>query len=93
MNSIPEFLAVGEEVTDAEEGKLCFLLWCFRVHHSCSLESFLLFSQEIATGNLGFFDSRASTVEVAIRGNEYIIHQSPTLLSSSRAGGTTGAGM
>ncbi|KAJ5738897.1 hypothetical protein N7493_002052 [Penicillium malachiteum] len=55
-------------------------------------ESFLLFTQDIPTGNLGFIDSRAATVDVSIRDNEYTIHQSPTLLSSSRAGGTTGAG-
>lgn len=30
---------------------------------------------------------------MTISGNEYTVHQSPTLLSSSRAGGTTGAGM
>ncbi|CEJ59273.1 hypothetical protein PMG11_07904 [Penicillium brasilianum] len=54
-------------------------------------EAFLLFSQEIPTTNLGFVDSRASSLDVTIRGNEYIIHQSPTILSSSRAGGTTGA--
>ena len=55
-------------------------------------EAFLLFSQNIPTANLGFVDSRATEVEVAIRDVEYIIHQSPTLLSSARAGGTTGAG-
>ncbi|OQE31851.1 hypothetical protein PENSTE_c001G01420 [Penicillium steckii] len=54
-------------------------------------EAFLLFSQDIPTGNLGFLEPRASTVDVTIRGNEYTVHQSPTLLSSSRAGGTTGA--
>ncbi|KAJ5814300.1 uncharacterized protein N7503_001050 [Penicillium pulvis] len=54
-------------------------------------ESFFLFSQEIVTGNLGFVDSHATTVDVTIHDHEYIIHQSPTLLSSSRAGGTTGA--
>ncbi|KAJ5915199.1 hypothetical protein N7454_011094 [Penicillium verhagenii] len=73
MNAISALLAIGEEVTDAEE------------------ESFLLFSQEINTGNLGFLDSRAAAVEVSIHDREYTIHQSPTLLSSSRAGGTTGA--
>lgn len=55
-------------------------------------EAFLLFSQHIPADNLGFIDSRATSVEVTIRDNEYTIHQSPTLLSSSRAGGTTGAG-
>ncbi|KAL5365127.1 hypothetical protein BJX96DRAFT_168846 [Aspergillus floccosus] len=54
-------------------------------------ESFLLFAQDIPSANLGFVDSRATTVDVAIHGQDYTIHQSPTLLSSSRAGGTTGA--
>ncbi|KAJ5485129.1 hypothetical protein N7539_005117 [Penicillium diatomitis] len=55
-------------------------------------EAFYLFSQEISTPNLGFVDSRAPTLDVQIGGNEYTVHQSPSLLSSSRAGGTTGAG-
>ncbi|KAF7716232.1 Uncharacterized protein PECH_005101 [Penicillium ucsense] len=54
-------------------------------------EAFYLFSQEISTPNLGFVDSRAPTLDVQIGGNEYTVHQSPSLLSSSRAGGTTGA--
>jgi hypothetical protein len=54
-------------------------------------EAFLLFSLAIPTTNLGFVDSRASSLDVTISGNEYTVHQSPTLLSSSRAGGTTGA--
>ncbi|EPS28812.1 hypothetical protein PDE_03758 [Penicillium oxalicum 114-2] len=54
-------------------------------------EAFLLFSQEIPTTNLGFLDSRASSLDIPIGSHEYTVHQSPTLLSSSRAGGTTGA--
>ncbi|KAF7591777.1 hypothetical protein BBP40_001103 [Aspergillus hancockii] len=54
-------------------------------------ECFLLFAQEIPSANLGFVDSRATYVDVTIHGQDYTIHQSPTLLSSSRAGGTTGA--
>ncbi|KAB8073448.1 hypothetical protein BDV29DRAFT_135989 [Aspergillus leporis] len=54
-------------------------------------ECFLLFAQEIPSANLGFVDSRATSVDVTIHGQDYTIHQSPTLLSSSRAGGTTGA--
>jgi hypothetical protein len=57
------------------------------------LESFVLFSRDIPSANLGFVDSRASTIEATIHGEDFAIHQSPTLLSSSRAGGTTGAGM
>jgi hypothetical protein len=42
--------------------------------------------------NLGFIDSRAASVDVSVADRDYTIHQSPTVLSSSRAGGTTGAG-
>ncbi|KAL2834284.1 hypothetical protein BDW59DRAFT_137642 [Aspergillus cavernicola] len=54
-------------------------------------ESFLLFSQDIPSSNLGFVNSRATTLDITIHDQDYTIHQSPTLLSSSRAGGTTGA--
>ncbi|OJJ46622.1 hypothetical protein ASPZODRAFT_16378 [Penicilliopsis zonata CBS 506.65] len=54
-------------------------------------ESFLLFSQDIPSSNLGFVDSRASSVEITINETEYTIRQSPTILSSARGGGTTGA--
>lgn len=56
-------------------------------------ESFLLFSQRIPSQNLGFLDNRATTLEVSISSRYFTIHQSPTLLSSNRAAGTTGAGM
>ncbi|KAL4871954.1 hypothetical protein BDV12DRAFT_205746 [Aspergillus spectabilis] len=54
-------------------------------------ESFLLFSQSIPSSNLGFVNSKATSIDLTIHEQEYTIHQSPTLLSSSRAGGTTGA--
>ncbi|CAG8890953.1 unnamed protein product [Penicillium egyptiacum] len=54
-------------------------------------ESFLLFAQDIPSNNLGMINPRAPAVEISINGNEYTIHQSPSLLSSHRAGGTTGA--
>ncbi|OGM40237.1 hypothetical protein ABOM_011102 [Aspergillus bombycis] len=56
-------------------------------------ECFLLFAQDIPSANLGFVDSRATSVDVTIHGQDYTINQSPTLLSSSRAGGTTGAAL
>ncbi|EGX92818.1 Methyltransferase-16, putative [Cordyceps militaris CM01] len=55
-------------------------------------ETFLLYSQPIPSSNLGFVDPRASTVEARVGGADYTIHQSPGVLSSNRAGGTTGAG-
>lgn len=56
-------------------------------------ETFVLYSQPIPSQNLGFIDSKAKFIQVDIGDSEYTIHQSPTVLSSNRAGGTTGAGM
>ncbi|KAF4452783.1 Diaminohydroxyphosphoribosylamino-pyrimidine deaminase [Fusarium austroafricanum] len=54
-------------------------------------ETFMLYSQPIPSMNLGFIDARAASVDVSVADRDYTIHQSPTVLSSSRAGGTTGA--
>ncbi|KAJ5347118.1 hypothetical protein MYU51_019849 [Penicillium brevicompactum] len=54
-------------------------------------EAFLLFAQDVPSNNLGMIDPRAPSVEISINDKEYTIHQSPSLLSSHRAGGTTGA--
>jgi Lysine methyltransferase len=53
----------------------------------------LLFSQSIPSQNLGFIDPKASALEITVGNHEFTIHQSPTILSSNRDGGTTGAGM
>ncbi|KAI0453073.1 hypothetical protein F5B21DRAFT_480719 [Xylaria acuta] len=52
-------------------------------------ETFLLFSQDIPSQNLGFVDSQATTISLTIGGKDYTIHQSPTILN--RPGSTTGA--
>ncbi|KAI8624534.1 hypothetical protein F5Y19DRAFT_312970 [Xylariaceae sp. FL1651] len=52
-------------------------------------ETFLLFSQNIPSQNLGFVDSQATTIDLTIAGKDYTIHQSPTILN--RPGSTTGA--
>lgn len=57
------------------------------------VESFLLFSQSIPSQNLGFVDAKATVLELSIGNRDLSIHQSPTILSSNRDGGTTGAGM
>jgi hypothetical protein len=58
------------------------------------LETFLLFSQQpVDSQNLGFIDPKAQSVQVSISGRDFTVNQSPTLLSSQREGGTTGAGM
>ncbi|KAI9036694.1 S-adenosylmethionine-dependent methyltransferase [Aspergillus affinis] len=54
-------------------------------------ESFLIFSEPIPSANLGMIDPRAPSVEISIHDQDYTVHQSPTVLSSARAGGTTGA--
>ncbi|KAI0150468.1 hypothetical protein GGR57DRAFT_198360 [Xylariaceae sp. FL1272] len=52
-------------------------------------ETFLLFSRQIPSQNLGFVDSKAITIDLTIANNDYTIHQSPTILN--RPGSTTGA--
>jgi hypothetical protein len=86
---------IGEEVHDADEGMpksttpielrifICLLIL---------LESFLLFSRAVPSANLGFVDPRATAVDLTIHDHDFCIQQSPTLLSSARAAGTTGAG-
>lgn len=54
-------------------------------------ETFLLFSQPIPSQDLGFVDAKATSLEITVCGRELNIRQSPTLLSSNREGGTTGA--
>ncbi|APA05502.1 hypothetical protein sscle_01g002720 [Sclerotinia sclerotiorum 1980 UF-70] len=54
-------------------------------------EAFLLFSQTIPSQNLGFVDSKATEIDLIINGRDLTIYQSPTILSSNRDGGTTGA--
>ncbi|KAI9877811.1 MAG: hypothetical protein M1830_002745 [Pleopsidium flavum] len=54
-------------------------------------ESFLLFSQTLPSQDLGFVDSKAYKLELTIAGKDLLINQSPTILSSNRAAGTTGA--
>ncbi|ODA76215.1 hypothetical protein RJ55_08060 [Drechmeria coniospora] len=54
-------------------------------------ETFLLYSQPLPSQDLGFIDPKARCLEIAIGNRTFTIHQSPTVLSSTRAGGTTGA--
>ena len=57
-----------------------------------NLETHILFSQLLPGQDLGFVDSKASFLELEVAGRDLTISQSPTLLSSNRKGGTTGAG-
>ncbi|OTB19868.1 hypothetical protein K445DRAFT_303504 [Daldinia sp. EC12] len=53
------------------------------------LETFLLYSQDIPSQNLGFVDPQATTLDLNVAGKDYVIYQSPTILN--RPGSTTGA--
>lgn len=55
-------------------------------------ETFDLFAQELPSQNLGFVNPLSHVLEITVAGRDLTIHQSPVILSSNRAGGTTGAG-
>ncbi|MCJ1416428.1 hypothetical protein MMC32_002764 [Xylographa parallela] len=54
-------------------------------------ESFLLFSQTLPSQNLGFVDAKATSIDLTVAGRDITVQQSPTVLSSNRSEGTTGA--
>jgi len=54
-------------------------------------EAFLVFSQSIPSQSLGFVDAKESVLDITVTGRDFSIRQSPTLLSSNRKEGTTGA--
>lgn len=84
---------LGDEIIDPDEGTQ-FESSTFQVNGLTSFwtESFLLFSQAISSQNLGFVDSKATLLELTVGGRELSIQQSPTILTSNRVEGTTGAG-
>lgn len=57
-----------------------------------SPEFFSIYSQSLPSQNLGFVDPKCSMLDIEVAGRNLSIVQSPALLSSDRAGGTTGAG-
>ena len=54
-------------------------------------ETFLLFAQSRPSQDLGYVDKTQTTLELSVAGRDLSIRQSPTLLASDRAEGTTGA--
>ncbi|KXX78890.1 Ribosomal lysine N-methyltransferase 5 [Madurella mycetomatis] len=58
---------------------------------SAEEETFELFAQDLPSQSLGFVDPKAPALDLTIGGRDLTIHQSPAVLSSNRAGGTTGA--
>jgi hypothetical protein len=89
---------LGEEVEDADEGTSNFSIPISYqetlTHKSASheTETFLLFAQDLPSHNLGFVDPKAQSLAITVAGRDFTIYQSPGILASSRAGGTTGAG-
>ncbi|KAL7785199.1 hypothetical protein V8C37DRAFT_394521 [Trichoderma ceciliae] len=59
--------------------------------HDPEEETFLLYSNTIPSQGLGFIDSHASVLDLQLGGKDVTIHQSPSVLASTRKGGTTGA--
>ena len=89
--------SLGDPIADPEEGTKPIPVF-LRVSNYGSLqtdraETFVLFSQQIPSQNLGFVDAKAKTLEISVNGQDFTIQQSPGVLSSNRAGGTTGAGI
>ena len=54
-------------------------------------ETFLLFSSQLPSQDLGYVDPKATSLEITVGGRDLNIRQSPTLLSSNRERGSTGA--
>ena len=54
-------------------------------------ETFLLFSPQLPSQGLGSVDGKATSLEITVDGRDLNIRQSPTLLSSNRERGSTGA--
>ncbi|EWC47215.1 hypothetical protein DRE_03334 [Drechslerella stenobrocha 248] len=54
-------------------------------------ECFLLLSNKPDNRDLGFVDRTRPTIPVSINSQDFLIHQSPSLLTSARGAGTTGA--
>lgn len=80
---------LGTCIEDEAEGQPT--LWILLQSLTCLLETFLLFAQQILSQNLGFVDPNATEVDIDVGSRAYTIQQSPGLLRSDRAAGTTGA--
>ncbi|KAI1763747.1 hypothetical protein GGR53DRAFT_496365 [Hypoxylon sp. FL1150] len=52
-------------------------------------ETFLLFSQDIPSQNIGIVDPRSAALDLTVAGKDFVIHQSPAILT--RPGTATGA--
>ncbi|RPB26031.1 hypothetical protein L211DRAFT_822034 [Terfezia boudieri ATCC MYA-4762] len=54
-------------------------------------DTFAVLAHRPPPKNLGFIDHTSSSLSVTVNGHDFAINQSPQLLKSQRAGGTTGA--
>lgn len=81
---------LGEPIQDAEEGRVLSKVGSLSRDLTKS-ETFMLFSQDIPSSNLGFVDEKANVVELEITGRSLSLRQSPGLLQSQRSGGMSSA--
>ncbi|KAF2835224.1 hypothetical protein M501DRAFT_1008639 [Patellaria atrata CBS 101060] len=54
-------------------------------------EAFITFSQPIPSHGLGMVDPKRTVLDITVAGRDFVIYQSPTVLSSNQKEGTTGA--
>ncbi|KAK3955402.1 hypothetical protein QBC32DRAFT_229882 [Pseudoneurospora amorphoporcata] len=54
-------------------------------------ETYDLYAQDLPSSDLGIIDPKTAVLQLTVAGQDLTIHQSPGILSSARAGGTTGA--
>lgn len=52
----------------------------------------MIVSATNSSQDLGMVDPRVSSLDISVSGHDFHVGQSPSVLNSSRPGGTTGAG-
>ena len=81
---------LGDEVANPDEGSPNQLNFTSKAQKY--LDGFLLFSQPLHSPDLGMIDPKTAILDITVAGRDFCIQQSPAVLTSHRAGGTTGAG-
>ena len=85
--------SLGDEIEDLDEGEQYSRLQCHQGHigDRSSIEVFDLFTHSNSFQDLGMVDAQAEELEISVCGRDFTIRQSPGVLQSRRAGGTTAA--
>jgi hypothetical protein len=87
------FHSLGDEVQDVDEGEQAASISIHQDHigDRPSIEVFNLFTHSNSFQDLGMVDAQAEELEICVCGRDFTIKQSPGVLQSKRAGGTTAA--